>query len=129
MTALKLSLKRQLLLLGAILTLANLGMVLHRSSRVYLFQQTQCFNYYTLNDPSQIDPHSRIQESLCKLREIQAPLSITDGIDSFLAKLPGRRPFSTRHGPDTWNNQRRSMKRVQLTNVQRCSCWPLTRSS
>ena len=90
MTALKLSLKWQLLLLGAILTLANLGMVLHRSSRVYLFQQTQCFNYYAVSDPSRIDAHSRVQESLCKLREIQAPLSVTDGIDSFLARLPGR---------------------------------------
>lgn len=104
MTALKLSLKRQVLLLGTILTLANLGMVLHRSSRVYLFQQTQCFNYYTVSDPSQIEPNSRIQESLCKLREIQAPLSVTDGIDSFLARLPGRRPFSRCHGLDTWNS-------------------------
>ena len=104
MTAWKLSEKRQVLLLGAILTFANLGLVLHRSSRVYLFQQTQCFNYYIRSDPSQIDPNSRVQESLCKLREIQAPLSVADGIDSFLARLPGSRPFSRGLGLDTWNS-------------------------
>lgn len=100
MAVLKLSLKQQLLLLSAILTLAKLGLVLHRSSRVYMFQQTQCPNYYTVSDPSQFDSNSRIQESLCKLREIQAPLLVTDGIDSFLARLPGRRPFFRCNGLD-----------------------------
>ena len=100
MSALKLSQKRQVLLLGAILTSANLGLLLHRSSRVYMFQQTQCFNHYIRSDPSQIGSDLRIQESLCKLREIQAPLSVTDGIDSFLARLPGSRPFSRCLGLD-----------------------------
>lgn len=86
----KLSVNQQMLLLGFILTLANLAMTIHKSSRVYLFQQTLCFNYYTVSDPSKINSRSQVKESLCKLHQIQAPLSVTDGIDSFLVRLPGK---------------------------------------
>ena len=75
-------------LLGALLMLGNLGMVLHKSSRVYLFQQAQCFNYYQIHDATKIDAHYHIEEALCKLPWVQSRLSIVDGADSFLQILP-----------------------------------------
>ena len=86
----KLSVDQQLLLLGFLLTLANLAKTIHDSSRVYLLQQSLCFNYYLDFDASKIDQQSQIEESLCKRREIQAPLSVADGIESFLRHLPGK---------------------------------------
>ena len=77
-----------IVLLGGILIGANLGTVLHKSSRVYLFQQALCINYYRIHDPSKIHwPHS-VEEKTCKVPEIQATLSMIDGIDSFLQLLP-----------------------------------------
>ena len=77
-----------IILLGGILIGANLGTVLHKSSRVYLFQQALCINYYRIHDPSKIHwPHS-VEEKTCKVPEIQATLSMVDGIDSFLQLLP-----------------------------------------
>ena len=78
-------------LLGGILVLANLGIVLHKSSRVYLFQQAQCFNYYQIHDPAKIDANYHIEEALCKLPFVQSRLSMVDGADSFLQCLP-RKP-------------------------------------
>lgn len=75
-------------LLGGILTLGNLGTILHKSSRVYLFQQAQCFNYYQVYDATAIGADLHIEESLCKVALIQSRLSIVDGVDSFLQCLP-----------------------------------------
>lgn len=75
-------------LLGAIITLANLGTVLHRSSRTYLFQQAQCLNYYRVHDATAINSKYHIEESRCKLPVIQSRLSLVDGVDSFLSCLP-----------------------------------------
>ena len=77
-----------IVLLGGILTLANLGTILHKSSRVYLFQQALCFNYYQIHDVSKIGTEYRIEEALCKVKAIQARLSIFDGVDAFLQLLP-----------------------------------------
>ena len=86
------SMKRPVLepvvLLGAILMLGNLATVLHKSSRVYLFQQAQCFNYYQMHDPTKIEADYHIEEALCKLPYVQSRLSIVDGVDSFLQFLP-----------------------------------------
>ncbi|KAL8809573.1 MAG: hypothetical protein Q9200_003293 [Gallowayella weberi] len=87
-TAMKTATKGQVWLLGAVLTLENLAAVLHQSSRVYLYQQTQCLNYYKAHDPTQIDRTSQIPELLCKIPQVQSPLAITDGIDSFLSCIP-----------------------------------------
>ena len=75
-------------LLGGLLMLGNLGGILHKSSRVYLFQQAQCFNYYQIHDATKIDAHYRIEEALCKLPFVQSRLSLVDGADSFLQFLP-----------------------------------------
>lgn len=77
-----------IVLLGGLLMLGNLGTVLHKSSRVYLFQQAQCFNYYQIHDATKIDANYQIEEALCKLPWVQSRLSIVDGADSFLQYLP-----------------------------------------
>ncbi|KAL8764437.1 MAG: hypothetical protein Q9194_007091, partial [Teloschistes cf. exilis] len=78
----------QIVLLGAILTLGNLAQIIHRSSRVFLFQQAQCLIYYKFADPSKIDAQFQVDEALCKLGPIQSRLSMIDGVDAFLTCLP-----------------------------------------
>ena len=80
----------QVFLLGFVLTLANLAAVVHKSSRVYLFQQSQCLAFYMTVDPTKIDPQNGVKEALCKVDVVQSRLSVTDGLDSFLSNLPGR---------------------------------------
>ena len=87
------SVRRRILLMSIVLTGSNLAVTLTKSSRVYLFQQTQCLIYYQLNDPTKIDPKNGVEESLCKLAGVQYPLSIIVGIDSVLSLLPGKAPM------------------------------------
>ncbi len=84
----KISVTNRIFLLGAILTLGNLANIIHKSSRVYLYQQAECFLYYRKMDPTKIQPDFRIDEALCKIRPIQSRLSAIEGIDSFLNYLP-----------------------------------------
>lgn len=86
----RMSVTRQIVLLGAVLNVSYLATCIHKSSRVYLFQQAQCLNYYQANDPTKVDSHYHVEEALCKIHEVQSPLSILDGIDSFLQNLPGK---------------------------------------
>ena len=81
---------REILLMSLVLTLANLALSISRASRVYLFEQAQCLLYYQSNDPTQISSQHGVDESLCKLDDVQYPLSIVVGIDSCLALLPGK---------------------------------------
>ncbi|KAI4198057.1 MAG: hypothetical protein LQ350_005498, partial [Teloschistes chrysophthalmus] len=78
----------QIVLLGAILTLGNLAQIIHRSSRVFLFQQAQCLIYYKLADPSKIDAQFQVDEALCKLGPIQSRLSMIDGVDASDISVP-----------------------------------------
>ena len=87
-------------LLGGIITLGNLGTILHKSSRGYLFQQAQCFNYYQIHDATAIGSNHLIEEFLCKTPIIQSKFSIVEGVDSFLQCLP-RKPFHQSHGSQT----------------------------
>lgn len=91
----KMSVTHQVILLGAVLNVSYLATCIHKSSRVYLFQQAQCLNYYQANDPTKIDSNYHVDESLCKIHEVQSPLSILDGMDSFLQNLPGKAAHST----------------------------------
>ena len=84
------SIDRRIVQIIAVLTIGNLAICLHRSSRVYLFQQSQCLTYYMKTDPSKIAPDFTIDEALCKSKEVQSPLSIIDGVDAFLMMLPGK---------------------------------------
>ena len=77
-----------IILLGAILTLGNLADSIHKSSRVYLFQQAQCLLYYKNSDPTKIQTDLRVDEALCKVSPIQSRLATVEGIDSFLNFLP-----------------------------------------
>ena len=81
--------RQQILLLGVVLTLANLAAIIHKSSRVYLFQQSLCLAYYLKHDPTKINFRYSVEEELCKTDEIQSWLSMIDGIDYFLSCLPG----------------------------------------
>ncbi len=73
--------RHQILLISAVLVVGNVALSTHRSSRVYLFEQAQCLVYYRLHDD--------IDESRCKIDEVQRPLSIVVGIDACLSLIPG----------------------------------------
>ena len=76
-------------IVAIIITLGNLALCIHRSSRVYMYQQSQCLQYYLVNDPTKINDAWEIEESLCKISEVQSPLSMIEGLDTFLQLLPG----------------------------------------
>lgn len=78
----------RIILFGVVLTLCALAEVIHKSSRVYLFQQAQCLLYYKTVDPSKIRPDFSVDEGLCKISPIQSRLATIDGLDSFLTALP-----------------------------------------
>ena len=84
----KASTTNRIILLGAILTLSNLGEIIHKSSRIYLFEQAQCLVHYKNVDPSKIHTNFRIDEALCKVSPIQSRLATINGIDAFLFCLP-----------------------------------------
>lgn len=86
------SVLRRIALLTAIISISNLAASIQKGSRVFLFQQTQCFNYYQIHDPGKIGWNEMIDEALCKGDGVQHPLSYTVGIDSLLATLPGIDP-------------------------------------
>lgn len=77
-------------MITAVLVLANLAICIHRSSRVYLFQQSLCLQHYLGTDAEKIGPHWRVEESLCKVKPVQSALSIIEGVDAFLQLLPGQ---------------------------------------
>ena len=80
----------RIILMSVVLTSANLALTLHKSSRVYLFEQARCLLYYQAHDITKIDPDHGVREDLCKLEGVQYPLSITVGIDHVLLMLPGK---------------------------------------
>ena len=80
----------QVVLVAAVVVLANLAICIHRSSRVYLFQQSLCLQHIMATNPQNIGPQWRIEEKLCRIREVQSPLSLTEGVDAFLQLLPGK---------------------------------------
>ena len=84
------SVRRRILLMSIIFTVSQLALTLNKSSRAYLFQQARCLIYYQLNDSTKIDSENGVDESLCKLKGVQYPLSITVGIDAILLMLPGK---------------------------------------
>ena len=85
----------RIILITAFLTVGNLATCLHRSSRVYLYQQSQCLNHYRVTDPSVIESDGvSVEEMKCKGGEIQSSLSLVEGGDAFLTLLPGWYLFS-----------------------------------
>ena len=80
----------RIILITFSLCLSNLGICIHKSSRIYLLQQTLCLNYYKTNDPSKINPDFTVEESICKIKDVQSALSVTEGVDSLLMALPGK---------------------------------------
>lgn len=80
----------QVVLIAAVVVLANLAICIHRSSRVYLFQQSLCLQHFMATDPQKIGPQWRIEEKLCRIDEVQSPLSLIEGVDAFLQLLPGK---------------------------------------
>ena len=73
-----------------ILTLGNLAISLHRSSRVYMLQQSLCLQHFLIVDPQKVNEYKEVDEKYCKVAEVQSPLSFLEGLDYFLHLLPGK---------------------------------------
>ncbi|KAL8671124.1 MAG: hypothetical protein Q9168_004369 [Polycauliona sp. 1 TL-2023] len=76
------------LVITAVLVLANLSICIHGSSRLWIFQQSICLQHYLATDPSQVGLASLVEESRCKIQQVQSTLSIIEGVDVFLQLLP-----------------------------------------
>ena len=83
-------LDRRIIVITAILASGNLSICLHRSSRVYLLQQSQCLEFYSYHDAAKIGADSMVDERLCKIKDVQSVLSVLEGVDGFCAVLPGK---------------------------------------
>ncbi|KAG8533049.1 uncharacterized protein KY384_001832 [Bacidia gigantensis] len=79
---------KRILLITIVLTLGNLAICIHRSSRIYLYQQSQCLQHYLAADPQKVSAEAEVEEEACKIKEVQSPLSIIEGVDAFLSLLP-----------------------------------------
>lgn len=82
----------RVLTITAILVTANLAVCIHRSSRVYLFQQSLCLQYYLATDVEKVSSQWSVAEDLCRIKEVQSTLSMIEGADAFLQLLPGQYP-------------------------------------
>ena len=84
------SVDSRIVTVAIVLTLGNLAICIHRSSRVYLFQQSQCLQHFLVVDKQRIDDQWQVDEAQCKIKEVQSPLSMIEGVDAFLQLLPGK---------------------------------------
>ena len=84
----------RVLIITAVLVISNLAISIHRSSRVYLFQQSLCLQHYIATDPQKVGLDWLVEESLCKVKQVQSSLSIIEGVDAFLQLLPGGSSYS-----------------------------------
>ncbi|KAH6706205.1 hypothetical protein BKA61DRAFT_455952, partial [Leptodontidium sp. MPI-SDFR-AT-0119] len=55
---------------------------------IKLFEQSLCFSYYSVHDPSIIENGGSIPEALCKVVEIQQDLATIRGWKSLLDIVP-----------------------------------------
>ena len=79
----------RVLLITGVLVLANLAICIHRSSRLYMYQQSLCLQHYRTIDSSNVRLDWPTDESRCKIKQVQSTLSIIEGVDAFLQLLPG----------------------------------------
>ena len=79
----------RIVLITLAVTIGHLAISTHRSSRVYLYQQSLCFTYYRHHEPATVEGPSQVDESLCKIPNIQSPLSIVEGFDVLFQLIPG----------------------------------------
>ena len=73
-----------------LLAAAAVGNAMLRSARLFLAEQALCRHYYSIHDPTMIDPHDRVKEEQCKLDGIQAELSMVMGVFEALTLLGGK---------------------------------------
>lgn len=63
--------------------------IIINAPQLYLFEQSLCSSYYRIHDPNLIGHNGWIEESYCKLAEIQHQLATVRGWKSFFDTLPG----------------------------------------
>lgn len=80
----------RIILITLVITLSNIAICTHRSSRVWLYQQSLCFEYYHAREPAAAETSASIDEDRCKLKEIQSSLSTIESLDAVFMLLPGR---------------------------------------
>ncbi|KAL8649435.1 MAG: hypothetical protein Q9226_005580 [Calogaya cf. arnoldii] len=112
----------RVLIITAVLVISNLAVSIHRSSRVYLFQQSLCLQHYLATDPQKVGLDWLVEESLCKVKQVQSSLSIIEGVDAFLQLLPGRSSSSLFLKTDQGLLPLLGLRRCLLINVALSGC-------
>lgn len=72
-----------------LLFLVDAPMFMGEGPRIRMLEIGLCREYYEARDPSVIGPGGTVPERLCKLRDIQSPLSRLRGFLGLLEGLPG----------------------------------------
>ncbi|KAJ5042165.1 uncharacterized protein L3040_004722 [Drepanopeziza brunnea f. sp. 'multigermtubi'] len=71
-----------------IMTLSSLGAILHSSAHVYLIEQAICRDYYASLENIGMGGGSLIDETICKIPNIQSKVASTYGIYKMLTYVP-----------------------------------------
>ncbi|RDW80858.1 hypothetical protein BP5796_05556 [Coleophoma crateriformis] len=85
---------------------------------IRIFENSLCFKYYQVHDPSVIGPGDSIEESLCKITDIQVSLASIRGWKSLFDTIPGSISFYLQKKM-TINNFNSSLARNPLWQVGR----------
>lgn len=78
---------RLLLTLFAVVLAVEMGLAMAESPMVRIYESIVCRNYYTQQDPSQIDADGQVEEELCKVKDVQTELAAVKGYMEFFDGL------------------------------------------
>ena len=76
-------------LLLAIVFFYTFTMNLFEAPRTRLFENSFCYDFYSIHDPSRIGEDGIVDEKLCKIDPVQAQVATLKGWQGFLDYLPG----------------------------------------
>ncbi|KAH7354958.1 hypothetical protein BKA65DRAFT_231744 [Rhexocercosporidium sp. MPI-PUGE-AT-0058] len=71
-----------------ILVLGSFGYMLYTSTHVYLMEQSVCREYYRAHEPTLVGKNGLMDETICKIPQIQSRVAETLGVYRVLTYLP-----------------------------------------
>lgn len=85
--------KKIIVLVGLLIVLLDFGDMLRTTPKIRLFELSICRRYYLAHDRSRIGPGGNVDESLCKVDEIQESLALVRGWLGLFEGVPGTQCF------------------------------------
>ena len=82
----------------SLMAVAALATAILRCARLFLIEQALCRTHYAIADPSLVRPDGSVDESLCKLDNLQADLALVSGLYEVITLLSGEMQISKTGG-------------------------------